>query len=183
MAAKETVITTVTMTDGRIVDFPGKRRLLKAPIFTPEGVSVRFDFVNGETRLFSPRADLVSRFTAHGIEQKIGDETAGINDLDDAILAVDDLMERLAEGEWGTRREASELAGASILLRAIVEVTGKSVADIKAYLKSKTPAQKFALAGAEMFAPVVKRLQAEKAAKNHDKAVDTKALLGEIAQL
>jgi hypothetical protein len=182
MAAKETVIETVKMTDGRLVDFPGKRKMSKESWVEPTGeIRVRFDFRNGETRTFTLRADMVPKFAAHGAEQKIGDETAGVEDLDDAILAVDELIERLNGGEWGVKREASGIAGTSILLRAIVEVTGKDVAQVREYLKTKSQAQKLALREAAMFAPVVKRLEAEKAAKKP--AVDTAPLLEEIAAI
>ncbi len=182
MAAKETVVETIKMSDGRIVDFPGKRKMSKESWVEATGdIKVRFDFRNGETRTFTLRTDMVPKFAAHGAEQKLGDETAGVEDVDDAVLAVDELIERLNAGEWGVKRESSGFAGTSILLRAIVEVTGKSVEAVRAYLKEKTPAQKLALREAAMFVPVVKRLEAEKAAKKP--AVDTAPLLDEIAAI
>lgn len=182
MAAKETVIETVKMTDGRLTDFPGKRKMSKDSWVESDGtIKVRFDFRNGETRTFTLRSDMVAKFAAHGAEQKLGDEAAGIEDIDDIVLAIDELIERLNGGEWGVKRESSGFAGTSILLRAIVEVTGKSVEAVRAYLKEKTPAQKLALREAAMFAPVVKRLEAEKAAKKP--AVDTAPLLDEISKI
>ena len=77
MAKVETAIETVTMTDGRIVDFPGKRKLLKTSEVTAEGsVQVRLDFRNGQTRLFTVPGNLLTKFAAHGAEQKLGDEIA-----------------------------------------------------------------------------------------------------------
>ena len=120
MAAKETQITTVTMLDGRIVDFPGKRRMLKETIIGEDGsVKIRLDFVNGETRLFTLNPNLILKFAAHGAEQKLGDEIAGVEDIEDAVLAIDELIDRLYSGEWGVARDKSGLAGASILLRAL----------------------------------------------------------------
>ena len=182
MAAKETQIETVKMTDGRLVDFPGKRKMSKDSWVESTGeVRTRFDFRNGETRTFTIRPDMLAKFASHGAEQKIGDEAAGVEDIDDIVLAIDELIERLNAGEWGVKRESSGFAGTSILLRAIVEVTGKSVEAVRAYLKEKTPAQKLALREAAMFAPVVKRLEAEKASKKP--AVDTAPLLDEIAAI
>lgn len=180
--AKETAIETVTMLDGRVVDFPGKRRLLKESSVTADGkVVVRFDFRNGESRTFTLPDAMLNKFAAHGAEQKFGDETAGLEDIDDAVLAIDNLMDRLNAGEWGVKREANGMAGTSILVRALVESTGKDVAVIKGFLANKSHAEKVALRGNPKIKPIVERLEAEKAAKSNAKsAVDTDALLGEL---
>lgn len=176
---KEPVINTVTMNDGRAVDFVGKRRLLKESSVTDGRVQVRLDFINGETRTFTLPDSLLEKFAAHGAEQKLGDEIAGVEDVEDAVLAIDELIDRLYNGEWGVARDKSGLAGASILLRALVETSGKSVEEIKSFLKDKTPAQKAALRNNAKIKPVVDRLEAEKAAKTQKKAgsIDTDALL------
>lgn len=183
-AKKEPVVTTVTMDDGRVVEFTGKRKLLKSSqVDVASGkVQTRLDFINGETRLFTIPDSLLAKFAAHGAEQKLGDEIAGVEDVEDAVLAIDDLMDRLNKGEWGVARDKSGLAGASILLRALVESTGKSVDEIKAFLKDKTAAQKAALRVNPKVKPVVDRLEAEKAAKSAKKAdaIDTDALLGSL---
>jgi len=177
--AKTPQIETVTMTDGRIVDFAGKRKLLKESQVTPEGkVQVRLDFRNGETRLFTIPDSLSAKFAAHGAEQKLGDEIAGLEDVGDCVLAVDELIDRLYNGEWGVKREASGMAGTSTLLRALVEHTGKTVEQIKAFLAGKTQAEKVALRNNPKIKPIVQRIEDEKAAKKTN--VDTDALLGEL---
>lgn len=181
MATKpETVIETVTMEDGRIVEFAGKRKLLKTSTVTPEGkVQVRMDFRNAATRLFTIPDNMLAKFAAHGAEQKLGDEIAGLDDTDDAVLAVDELIDRLYSGEWGIKREANGMAGTSVLARALVELTGKSREDIKAFLGKKTQAEKVALRNSAKVKPIVERLESEKAQKGSK--VDTDALLGELA--
>lgn len=181
-AKPEPQVTTVTMDDGRIVEFSGKRRLQKESLVSAEGkVQVRMDFVNGETRIFTVPDSLVLKFVAHGAEQKLGDEVAGLTDIDDAILAVDNLMERLSAGEWNVKREADGMAGTSVLVKALVESTGQTVDKVKAFLKDKTQAQKVALRNNPKIKPIVERLEAEKAAKaTKGAAVDTDALLGEL---
>lgn len=180
--AKETVYTTVKMTDGRVVDFPGKARLLKESFIEADGgVKVRLDFVNGETRMFTLRPDMIPQFAAHGAEQKLGDEIAGVSDIDDAILAIDELCGRLDNAEWSAKREASGLAGTSILLRAIVAVTGKPVDKIKEYLKTKTAAEKLALRASPKYAAEIAKLEAAKAEKAAK--VDVAALDSEIDAL
>jgi hypothetical protein len=176
-------IETVTMSDQRIVEFPGKRRLQKASNILPDGqVQVRLDFRNGETRLFTIPPAMLAKFAAHGAEQKLGDEIAGVEDTDDAVLAIDELIDRLYSGEWGITRDASGMAGTSALLRALVEQTGKSVEVIKAFLKNKTQAEKVALRSNPKIKPIVERLEAEKAAKKaaNGQSVDTEKMLGEL---
>ena len=93
-------ITTVTMLDGRIVDFPGKRKLQKSYTIDEDGtVVVKLDFINGETRIFTIPPELLHRFAAHGAEQKLGDAIAGLDNIDDGVEAVDALMDRLNAGE------------------------------------------------------------------------------------
>ena len=180
---KEPTINTVTLTDGRIVDFVGKRKLLKSSGVTSDGkIQTTLDFVNGETRTFTIPDTLLAKFASHGAEQKLGDEIAGVDDIEDAVMAIDDLIDRLYNGEWGVARDKSGLAGASILMRALVESTGKTAEEIKKFLSDKTAAQKAALRTNPKIKPIVDRLEAEKAAKSAKKAdaVDTDALLNEL---
>ena len=179
MAKVETVIETVTMQDGSIVEFAGKRKLLKSSSVSADGkVSVKMDFRNGPTRVFTVPDTLLAKFAAHGAEQKLGDEIAGLDDIDDCVLAVDDLIDRLYNGEWGVKREANGMAGTSVLARALVELTGKTRDQIKTFLSAKTQAEKVALRNSAKVKPIVERLESEKAQKGSK--VDTDALLGEL---
>ena len=180
MSAKtETQIETVTMTDGRLTDFAGKRKLLKESSVNAEGkVQVRLDFRNGETRLFTLPDALLNKFAAHGAEQKLGDEIAGLTDTEDCVLAVDELIDRLYNGEWSVKREANGMAGTSVLVRALVEHTGKTVEQIKQFLNGKSQAEKVALRNNPKIKPIVERIEAEKASKKAN--VDTDAMLGEL---
>lgn len=179
MSKTETQVETVTMTDGRVVDFAGKRKLLKESSVTADGkVQVRLDFRNGETRLFTIPDNLMAKFAAHGAEQKLGDEIAGLNDVEDCVLAVDELIDRLYNGEWSVKREANGMAGTSVLVRALVEHTGKPVEAIKQFLSGKSQAEKVALRNNPKIKPIVERIEAEKASKKAN--VDTDAMLGEL---
>lgn len=161
----ETVVETVTMSDGRIVEFSGKRKLLKESFAKDGKALVRLDFRNGQTRLFTVPDTLLLKFATHGAEQKLGDETAGLDDIDDAVLAVDDLIDRLYNGEWGVKREGNGMAGTSVLARALVEQTGKTLEEVKAFLGKKSQAEKVALRNNPKIKPIVERIEAEKAAK------------------
>jgi hypothetical protein len=182
------VIETVKMQDGRVVEFAGKRKLLKESTITAEGAAqVRLDWRNGETRLFTIPPAMLAKFACHGAEQKLGDEIAGLKDdkgndadIDDCVLTVDELIDRLYAGEWGTKRDGNGMAGTSILLRALIEMQPAKPADeIRAWLKGKTHAEKTALRANPKVKPIVDRLEAEKATKKSSN-VDTDALLNEL---
>jgi hypothetical protein len=184
VATKETQIESVKMDDGTVVDFPGKRQLLKTSKIDKETgtVTVRLDFRNGEVRTFTIPAALLLDFAAHGAEQKLGDEIAGLKDpsgaeasLEDKILTIDDLMERLNKGEWNQRREGNGMAGASVLIRALCELRGKTVAEVKEFLAPKTHAEKLALREVPSVKEIIVRLEAEKASKRPQ--IDGSALL------
>ncbi|MDE2097551.1 MAG: hypothetical protein KGL39_09920 [Patescibacteria group bacterium] len=134
-----TEIETVQMNDGRSVDFPGKRKLQKEVIIEEgNSAAVRFDFRNGETRLFKVPSAMLYQFAAHGASQKIGDEASGDEDVEDMVLHIDNLIERLNSGDWAIRRAAGEsFAGASVVIKAICEASGKSLGEVKAFLQRK----------------------------------------------
>lgn len=175
----------IAMDDGRIVTFAGKRKLLKSSEVREDGtVAVRMDFRNGRVISFVCPGDLIGKAAGHGLEQKFGDETAGLDDVEDMVLAVEELAERLTSGEWNTKREAGNgLSGTSVLVRALVEYLGgkKTVEEVKAYLKPKSQAEKVALRNDPNVKPIVDRIEAEKAARASGKEkVDTGALLAEL---
>lgn len=172
-------VQTVVMSDGRQVDFVGKRKMLKETIIEGGKVSVRLDFRNGNSLFWTIPDELLLQTAGHGAEQKLGDETAGEDDVDDMQLAVEALIERLNRGEWRTVREpGSSMSGTSVLMQAIIELSGKSKEEVKGFLAAKSQGEKAALRNSEKLRPIVQRLDAEKAAKNNK--VDTSALLGEL---
>ena len=100
-------VESIMMTDGRIVDFPGKRRIWKSSYLDEDGrVCVRLDFRNGETRTMGLRPDMMPQYAAYGAEQKLGAEFASVKDVDKAVLAVDELIARLDKGESSRARSA-----------------------------------------------------------------------------
>lgn len=190
MAKEETKVTTVEMDDGRVVDFPGKRKLQKNSVIGADGsVIVHLDWVNGEFRSFVLPPSLIGRFAAHGAEQKLGDQIAGLKgkdggeaDIDDCVFAVDELIDRLNAGEWTLVAAGNGMAGTSVLAQALVKVYGKTMEQIKAYLKPKSQAEKIALRNSPKIKPVVEELEAAKAAKAAaaGKTIDTAALEAEL---
>lgn len=147
-AKKKTEYTTVTMKDGREVKFAGKRKVNREVLVAEDGasVSVRFDYINGETQSLSSTevpAATVIQLIGHGMVQKIGDESAGVEKVDDIVLANQSMIDRLKKGEFYTERAAGDsFAGASLVIKAIVEATGKSIEDVKKFLDGKLEAAK-----------------------------------------
>ena len=129
---------------------------------------------------FAPDAETYAKSAAHGYLQKFGDECAGVNDLDDMVQAIDELLVRVNKGEWTSKREAGAgNSGASILARALIEVSGKTADQIKEFLATKTQAEKIALRNNPKVKIAVDRLEAEKLAKKGG-GVDSNALLDDL---
>lgn len=175
---KETIYTEVTLSDGRVVVFPGARKMQKAYAQTPEGIRATFDFANGQTRsiTIAPDHKLVATLVGHGLVQKIGDETASSNDIDDMVLDVEAMIARLEQGDWGTQRKAGDsFSGASVVLKALVEVTGLTLEAVKANIEKKLAATE-GLTRADLYKSfrnpasktgvVIARLEQEKLAKS-----------------
>lgn len=177
-------VTVVTMSDGRAVPFSGKRKLAKEVLEN----GVRFDFRNGETRTFAIPEALLLRLAIHGAAQKIGDEVAGVEEVEDMVIGVDEMIGRLSRGEWGATRAASgnSFAGAGVVVRAICEATGKSVDEVKSFLQRKLDTTE-GLTRAALYASfrnpatktgqIIARLEADKKSKT---AVNADDLLGEL---
>ena len=170
----------VKMQDGREVEFVGKRKLLKETLINGTEVSVRLDFRNGETRTIQLPLSLLAQFAGHGAEQKFGDELATTADKplseEDMVLAIDDLAAQIAAGNWGKARASGGggVSGASVVVQAICEATGKDLATVKAYLQKKLDADpalsrralydSFRVAGTKT-GEIVARIEAAKTAK------------------
>ena len=197
-AKPSTVYEAVTMTDGRVVQFPGNRQVDKNIDVNAEAktFSLRFDFRNGQTRtLTSAELDMQTllQSAGHGCGQKTGDSWASIKEVDDMVLACDEMYERLRKGEWFKAGEGSgdSLAGASVVIKAICEATGKTVEFVKGFLNTKLEAAKAKgekLSRQELYnsfrnpttktGAIIKRLEEEKLSKSTK--VDSGALLAEI---
>ena len=174
-AKAEKVITTVTMDDGTIVEFAGKKRLIKTAVSEGANVKFRLDFINGEVRFCSLPEGLLMAAAEHGLGQKLGDEVAGITDPDDMVLAVTELIDRLQAGDWNAPRSEG-VAGTSMLARAIAEARGKDIKTVQEFLKTKSNAEKAAMRLNPAIKPILDRMELEKATKA-GKNVDSEALL------
>lgn len=196
-AKKPTEYVKVNMTDGRVVEFPSSRKTAKeVTVDAAAGaVTVRFDFINGETRSISSAElspAILLQSVGHGVAQKAGDEYSGVKEVDDMVLAVEEIFARLRNGEWGIAREAGDsTAGGSIVIRAIMEHTGKDAAFVKGFIQKKLDAAKAAgakLSRQEVYnsfrvpgspvAAIIERMEKEKLAKSS--TVSANDLLAEM---
>lgn len=121
----------------------------------------------------------------HGLKQKLVDaaamsrnpETGRAATIADKRNAVEEVLERLQAGEWNKVREGGASGG--LLYRALVRLyDGRKTADeIKAFLESKTDAEKAALRKNSKVAAIIEQIRAETVT---DAGVDSNALLGEL---
>jgi hypothetical protein len=184
-----TEVTIVTMEDGRTVAFGGKRSMLKDIITQPDGgIAIRFDFRNGQTLTAPIPTQHLLYAAGFGYAQKLANEVAGLKNDDgtqasdeDKFLAIEALHQRLTDSsDWNRASESSGegVSGASIVLKALMEVSGKSLAEVKAHIEQKlkdaeSRGQKLtrAMLYASLRNPttrtgqIVERLEREKAAK------------------
>ncbi len=109
----------------------------------------------------------------HGGKQKLGDEYADLDGIDDCFEAMIALDNRLAEGKWDAERKG--FAGISVLMKAIMEAFQKTEEEARAFLKDLSPKEKMALKATEELKPIVERME-----KERGKDVDTAALLGKL---
>lgn len=199
---KEIVYTSVQMKDGTTVNFAGSQRVKKAILEESDGtpVGVRFDLLNGDVHvlhLAELTDSIVRQAACHGLNQKVGDDFAGMKDasVDDISMSVEEMMARIKKGEWFVERASGDsMAGASIVVQAIVEDAkarglSKTAAEVKDFLNRKLEAGKasgltrqklyasFRAPGSRT-AAIIRRLEDERAARSV--AVDSNALLDEI---
>jgi hypothetical protein len=176
---------TVKMLDGREILFAGKKKMLKDTLVPGvDGysgpVGVRLDFRNGGTIVFHVPEALSNQFAAHGASQKLGDEGAGEDDVDDMQLAIEELAGRLTKGEWSAKREGSGMGGVSILVKALAKLYPDKTLDyLKEKVKGYKPAERTALELSPKVKPIIEALRAEKLAKAAQ--VDTDTLLADLA--
>lgn len=131
--------------------------------------------------------DIRQAATMHGFKQKLLDAaaiarntltgaSASLNDKYDAVREVFDRLTREDSPQWNKGRAEGGGSVGGILKRALMRMTGKSAADIEAFLSDKDKAAQAALRKNPKVAAVILELQAEGA----DDAIDTDALLGEL---
>lgn len=161
MAKEKTEVLSVQMENGTVQEFAGKRKVNKRYILdetkiqtdgevvqlSAGAIKLEMGFRNGSLRTFVLPLSLIAQFAGHGAEQKYGDELASPADKplseDDMVLAVEDLDSRIQRGEWRVAREGGGgVSGASIVVLALMEASGKDRAAVQAFLQGKLDSAK-----------------------------------------
>lgn len=120
-------------------------------------------------------ANIAEIMRFHGAKQKLGDEYADLDSIEDSLEAVRELDERLAAGRWTAERTG--FVGMSLLLRAIMEVFGLDETAAREFLKPLTQQEKQGLKHSPELKPVIDRMESERA-----KQVDVGGLIGKLKQ-
>lgn len=131
-------------------------------------------------------ADVGAYALMHGLKQKLVDaaalsrnpDTGRSATIDDKYNAVREVYDRLLAGHWNKPRDGASAPKGGLLFAALVRMQpGKNPDDIRAWLETKTDAEKAALRKNPKVAAIIADIQAERA-KSGD--VDTDALLDEL---
>lgn len=147
---------------------------------TESGFQAVMEFSNGEKRTFEfgPDHDLFARFAAHGVEQKLRDRIAASETVEDAVKAIDTLVEALGAGDWSTRGSGEPRDTSGLLVRALAQITGKDVEEVKAVVNALDKKQQAALRADPDIAKVIESLRPEKKAPKGVDLAGLKASLG-----
>lgn len=158
----------ISAEDGQSYEFGEKAKVKKQSYVTDDGVIVtKFVFRNGavRTHMTQPGDKMIARLAAHGADQKFGDEFAGVDDVEDCVLAFESMSSRLSKGDWSERKAGEGVSGTSLLARALAELKGRPLDEVKAKLKDADPKVKAAAARQPDVAAIINRLKAERDAK------------------
>lgn len=145
--------------------------ILAEPSGTPYGLKLAF--ANGQTLEITAgqlSADIRAYGLIHGLKQKLVDaaaisrdpETGRAATIETKYAAVKEVYDRLLSGEWNKRREGGAGASGGLLFRALCRMySTKTPEDIKAFLESKSDADKAQLRKNPKVAAVIEEIRAE----------------------
>lgn len=169
-----------------------KKSTITADLFVPK-MTLTLTFINGKEIVIDANAlsdDIRNMAILHGLKQKLVDaaaisrnvETGKSASADDKYEAVRKIADRLMspDGKWNEGRVAGEPAASasvnSILIRAVMKMTGHNEQYTKDWLANKTKEQRAALRKN----PRVVQIMAELSAATVVNGVNTDELLNEL---
>ncbi len=164
-AAKTSIL--VKMNDGREVEFGEKTKIKKDYGVLPNGnVFAQIDFVDGQTIAVEvePGSPLGLQAMGHGLVQKLGDASAGAENLEDAFESILEVAARINAGDWNKAREGGGGAakGSSELVLALVKVLDKDKETVRGLLANLSAGEKAALRKTPDVAAAIEQVKAER---------------------
>lgn len=161
----------------------GKKSDITSDIF---GSVLTLTFSNGESLeldITTLSHQIAMEATLHGCKQKLVDAAAIARDtttgksatINDKYEAVKEVFDRITgpNATWNKVRSAGESGGNSLLLRALMQLSGKSKAEIESFLEPRTKEEKAAMSARQDIAAIIATLRAA----NVNKEIDTDNLL------
>lgn len=137
--------------------------------------TVRFEFTHGQTldcMLSALPEEIKAELIVHGIKQKVGDSYAAVSDPAEAMTHAGKVWERLVAGDWRVAREGGGGQRITDLVKALSNVTGKSLDECIDVVDGLEKAQKSALRKHAQIAAELARISAERAAAKAAEAED-----------
>jgi hypothetical protein len=164
-----------------------KRQAAIEATISPEHGLLNLTFANGRKlnlHLSELSSEMQTMAMLHGLKQKLVDAAAISRDpetgrsatVEQKYQAVFEVFQRLLDGNWNAPREGN--GGASLLLAAMVEFSGKPQDVVKTWLETKSDAEKKALSLNPKVAAIINRIRAERAKVE---GIDSDDLLSELA--
>lgn len=102
---------------------------------------------------------LLLNFAAHGVNKKVRDLLGGAKEVDKQKELLGKLLESFAKNDWNATRNGDGKPAISILARALVQVTGKTLDEAVAYVKTLSRKQQSVARRDPRIAPVILALQ------------------------
>lgn len=134
--------------------------------------SGEFDTI--DTREFGVREvaeKLMPNVTLYGLSKVLQDRTSDVKAGPDKLAAMDEVLARLAEGEW----EKARVVGAPVVsaeVEALAELKGISIPDAQKALKKYSKEQKEQILANEKIVERAKEIRARRDAQEEDVSLD-----------
>ena len=162
--AKANQVVTLAMSDVLTRKFKSGLALPQTLTFTVAGVDGEEVVIN----VLDLPDHILADAIVHGLRQKVSDGAAIPRDVKTGLAAepsekfdaMADIAQSLAEGQWN-RRATGGGGESSLLVRALIEVTGKSRDDCRAFMKAQSKEAQAALRASAAIAPVIARMKSE----------------------
>jgi hypothetical protein len=124
------------------------------------GVELHLQFSDGQVVEYVLPISLNPHAAGYGALRKLGDLANGKQSLAELKQQVTAQLDRWDNGNWNNYKGPG---GTSVVMKALMEHTGKSATEIKAFLASKTMQQKADIKRLPEVAAIVRRLAKPKA--------------------